>query len=214
MPMDIYCERLNIGFWAEPFNAISNISFFLAAWFAWRLARDKKCTNSFEVWALISLITIIGIGSFLFHTLALRWTMYADMIPIFVYQSLFLTFYMLKVARFSPLVAAYYFVVFVIASHEVNMMRVDWLNGSVTYAIALLFIVGMGIYHWWTNKKAPYTLLVASGIFIVSLTFRSLDFAVCEYVSIGTHLIWHILIGVVLYLTASAYIANLPSSSK
>lgn len=36
-PVDIYCERLGPSFWAEPFNAVTNASFLIAAWFAWRL---------------------------------------------------------------------------------------------------------------------------------------------------------------------------------
>jgi hypothetical protein len=37
--MDVYCERVGMGVLAEPLNAVSNISFLLAAWAAWVLAK-------------------------------------------------------------------------------------------------------------------------------------------------------------------------------
>jgi hypothetical protein len=37
--MDAYCERVGMGLLAEPLNAVSNVSFLLAAWAAWVLAR-------------------------------------------------------------------------------------------------------------------------------------------------------------------------------
>ena len=37
--MDAYCERVGMGLLAEPLNAFSNVSFLLAAWAAWVLAR-------------------------------------------------------------------------------------------------------------------------------------------------------------------------------
>jgi hypothetical protein len=44
-PVDIYCERTDPSFWAEPVNALTNIAFLLAAalaFCAWRRdgARD------------------------------------------------------------------------------------------------------------------------------------------------------------------------------
>jgi hypothetical protein len=33
-PVDLYCERTDPSFWAEPINALSNLSFLLAAWLA------------------------------------------------------------------------------------------------------------------------------------------------------------------------------------
>ena len=35
--IDLYCERTAPGLWEEPINALTNLSFFVAAWFAWRL---------------------------------------------------------------------------------------------------------------------------------------------------------------------------------
>jgi hypothetical protein len=39
---------------------------------------------------------------------------------------------------------------------------------------------------------------------------RSIDGAVCAYVPMGTHFLWHLLNGIVLYLSMRALILNLP----
>jgi hypothetical protein len=39
--VDIYCERIDPGFWAEPVNALTNLAFLLAAAFVWPRVRDR-----------------------------------------------------------------------------------------------------------------------------------------------------------------------------
>lgn len=36
--IDLYCERIYPGFWAEPLNAITNIAFIIASFWAWQTA--------------------------------------------------------------------------------------------------------------------------------------------------------------------------------
>ena len=52
--MDAYCERVGPGLLAEPLNAVSNVSFLLAAWAAWVLA-TRTGTLSTGVRVLIAL---------------------------------------------------------------------------------------------------------------------------------------------------------------
>lgn len=208
-PINIYCERVSPDFWAEPWNALSNASFLVAAWFAWRLACTKEeDASAIEVKVLASLMAIIGIGSFLFHTFAVRWAMFADVIPISVYQVLFLVFYMRKVAGLASIHVGLWFVAFIGVSVAFGALPGAWLNGSLSYASALIFIAGMGVYHWRAKKQKPWALLAASAIFTASLAFRSIDMAVCNRLSIGTHAVWHLLNGVVLYLTTYAFAVN------
>lgn len=82
--VDLYCERTDPTFWAEPINALTNISFILAAWGAWHLAR-RSTTLSPVIWLLLTTIVAIGIGSFLFHTLATSWARVLDVLPILVF---------------------------------------------------------------------------------------------------------------------------------
>jgi hypothetical protein len=58
------------------------------------------------------------------------------------------------------------------------------------------------------RKTEPMALLLATGVFTLSLVLRSMDMEVCPSISIGTHMFWHLLNGVVLYLTTRAFVRN------
>jgi len=210
VPVDLYCERLSPAFWAEPVNALSNLGFIVAAYCVWRLLKSRGMRTSSMAGILALMIAVIGIGSFLFHTVAVRWALLADVIPISIYQVLFLAFYLRQVARLSlPMVAAW-LLAFFATSYGMGMLPDQWLNGSLSsYGSAWLFIAGLGVYHWRRGKHEPMGLLLAVGVFTLSLVFRSADMAACHYVSIGTHMFWHLANSIVLYLTTRAFIVNL-----
>ena len=90
--IDIYCERVGPGLWAEPVNALTNLAFILAALASWRLARQHGRLRV-DIVLLIALVAAIGIGSSLFHTFANRWSAAADVIPILLFQMLFIGVY-------------------------------------------------------------------------------------------------------------------------
>src|SRR5918999_5968339 len=82
--MDAYCERVGMGLFAEPLNAVSNISFLLAAWAAWMLAQ-RTGTPSAGVRVLIALAASVGIGSILWHTYPTSLTLILDIVPILIF---------------------------------------------------------------------------------------------------------------------------------
>src|ERR671916_3530729 len=84
--MDVYCERVGPGLLAEPLNAVSNISFLLAAWAAWVLAK-RTGTLSAGVRVLIAIAASVGIGSILWHTYPTALTLILDIVPILVFIS-------------------------------------------------------------------------------------------------------------------------------
>ena len=231
--IDIYCERLMPGFWAEPVNALTNISFLIAAFFAYRLtaslrgrraeaiqkSSNKKldcfafARNDGQVYVLIFLLLAIGTGSFLFHTLANGWAQMADVLPILLYQLAFLVLYARGVMRQSwhgvlVLIGGFFAAIYLFA-----LLPDSLLNGSLSYGPAFLFLSGLGIWHYCNATKEHCGLLLAAGIFLLSLAFRSADLAVCASFPLGTHFVWHVLNGAVLYLTARAYIQNISTRS-
>ena len=76
-PIDIYCERLNPEFWAEPVNAITNLAFVAAGVWAFLYARARSVLDP-AIIGLSILSSCIGVGSFLFHTFAVQWAGIAD----------------------------------------------------------------------------------------------------------------------------------------
>ena len=204
--IDIYCERLVPGLWAEPLNAITNAAFFIAAFFAWMLARDK---NDRGAVLLIVLMVCIGTGSAMFHTFATRWAQMADVIPILLFQLSFLWLYSSNIIKLSAAKTSVLFIAFILASAVFDAVPAHILNGSAGYIPALLFITGFGIWHYRHAARERFVLLLAAGLFVVSLMFRSIDMAVCGALPTGTHFLWHSLNGAVLYCCARGYLRQM-----
>lgn len=148
-PIDIYCERPGAGFWAEPINAVSNGAFLVAAAAAFLIWRRAGGRDGFALF-LIGVVAATGIGSFLFHTHANRWSLLADVIPItlFIYSFFFLA--MRRFLRLGPVAAAAATLVFFGASAAFPAAWTALLgagsdvNGSIGYFPAALALVGIG----------------------------------------------------------------------
>jgi hypothetical protein len=211
-PVDLYCERTDPSFWAEPINAITNASFLIAAIIAfmqWRRA-DRR---DWPVLALIVLTAIIGLGSFIFHTVATRGAALFDTIPIAVFIYGYLFFALRRFLTLSLLVSVALLVAFVVLSYaESAVVPRGALNGSHAYlpALAATFVIG-----WLAVRRPAGPLILAAGATLaVSLFFRSIDQAVCEAFPLGTHFLWHSLNGLALYLLLRAGLVDRAAAWK
>lgn len=207
--IDIYCERVIQGLWAEPLNALSNGAFFIAAIFALLLARKEKALD-WKSGLLITLVFAMGVGSTLFHTFAQTWAMLTDVLPILTYQICFIVLYTRFVWGLGCLKSSVILAAFFIAMGVSMQLPREWFNGSLEYAPAIIFVALLGAVHIKKASRERFGLLAAAGVFLVSLIFRSVDMAYCAENPFGTHFIWHVLNGCVLYLTTRAYILNAP----
>ncbi len=216
-PLDIYCERLGPDFWAEPINAISNLSFIIAAVFAYRLGQRLQ-TRTLGFYWLVTTLFAIGVGSFLFHTFANHWSMYADILPINLFQVGFIALYGAAIGRrigtSSILGGVVLLIVFIALTKSLAQFPEDTLNGSIRYSSALISLLVLGIYHAITFSEERYTLILATVYFTFSLVFRSFDIVLCDSVPLGTHFLWHVFNGYMLYLVIKAYIGALISDHK
>jgi len=61
-------------------------------------------------------------------------------------------------------------------------------------------IFALGLHHRATHPEQRPWLLIAAGVFTLSLCLRTVDAAACERFPLGTHFLWHLLNGAVLYL--------------
>src|SRR3546814_1971004 len=90
--IDLYCERVGPGLWAEPLNLVTNLAFILAGVLlvvALRRA-EPAVRRDPAIIGLAVLVLVVGIGSGLFHSFATRWAALAAVIPI----ALFILFYL------------------------------------------------------------------------------------------------------------------------
>src|ERR1700719_1867743 len=79
-PVDLYCERADPSFWAEPVNALTNAAFLVAALLAF-LEWHRGTRRDMAQLALIGVVALVGLGSFLFHAIATRGAALFDVIP-------------------------------------------------------------------------------------------------------------------------------------
>lgn len=204
--IDLYCERIGPGVWAEPLNALTNLAFLVAALAAWLQARRLNAAT-LDIGLLSGLITAIGVGSGLFHTFATAWAFAADVTPILLYQVAYLWIYCRRVIRLPPGHVLAVIALFLMAGLVTLPFR-GLLSGSLSYIPALLLLLALGAYHYTSTDRGPTLLLWAAAILLASLTFRTLDPVVCAQVPIGTHFLWHLLNGLLLYLTVYALLVH------
>lgn len=219
--IDLYCERTGPGFWNEPFNALSNVAFLAAAYFAWRVYASRGSHDALDL-TLIVLAALIGVGSFLFHTFATGWAELADVIPIWTFVALFVvvTIYRLTgenrwaTARIALIVLGSIGVVFWFTSGDVttdDASGPEYLNGSLQYLPALLALVIFAAVTLVHRHPSRYYVTGAAAVFLVSLVFRTIDLTTCAAIGIGTHFMWHILNGVMVGLLLQSLLRYLPS---
>lgn len=202
MPIDLYCERLDPSFWAEPVNAITNASFLIAAlvvFIQWRRAGGKD----WPVLALIVVTAVIGIGSFIFHTVATTGSNKFDTIPIAVFIYGYLLFALRRYLKLSLIVSLGVLVAFSVLTYvEGQLVPRGALNGSHAYLPALGALIAVALPM--RRERAGRIMFAAALTLVVSLTFRSIDMALCDAWPLGTHFLWHSLNGLALYMLLRA----------
>jgi len=209
-PADLYCERFGPEFWAEPFNAVSNIVFILASFGAWHSAIKREKLDG-TIILLCFLATSIGVGSFLFHTYANLWSSFADVIPIWSFIALYVVVAVIRITGKSPfrvggialgVIAIIIGVVWIMSSGSATQVEAstDPLNGSTQYAPAFIAIWAFAFITYRSKHPIMPWIISAAFVFTVSLVARTLDFHLCDVFPIGTHFIWHTLNGVMVAL--------------
>ena len=194
-PIDIYCERLDIGIWAEPINAVTNIAFILAAIIMW-----LRCKNLVEGKILSFLLFSIGCGSFLFHTYAQTWAALLDVTAILIF---ILTYIFVANRRFlvwSKMVSLIGVILFF--PYQLLLVsilsNIQFFGSSVQYIpVAILIFIYSGL----LRKSEPNLsrgLFIGAAILSLSIISRTVDEPLCSILSVGTHFVWHILNAIML----------------
>ena len=194
-PIDIYCERLDIGIWAEPINAVTNAAFIFAAIFMW-----LRCKNLVEGRILSFILFSIGCGSFLFHTFAQTWAAILDGTAILIF---ILTYIFVANRRFlvwSKMVSLIGVILFF--PYQLLLVsilsNIQFFGSSVQYIpVAILIFIYSGL----LRKSEPNLsrgLFIGAAILCLSIISRTVDEPLCSILSVGTHFVWHILNAIML----------------
>lgn len=202
--LDIYCERTAPGLWLEPFNTLTNLGFVIAAGLLLRRylrVYRGRLSQGWDRLLLIGLIAAIGVGSGLWHLTAQRWAMLADVLPIAGFISVFLLVFMVRVAGLGLLPTLALFLLYHVVNWGIQaFLPPDFLNGSVFYLPTWMALVLMAAWLASKGHAQWQEYAWASGLFLVSLSFRTVDQLWCGVLPMGTHFVWHLLNAVLLYL--------------
>lgn len=195
--IDIYCERTDFSYWAEPLNAVSNAAFLIAAFVMWWRLRGARLPMAA---LLVALLAVIGVGSFLFHTHATRWAALVDVVPI----GLFILVYLFAVSRdFLRLAWGWAGVITLgfVPYAAVIVPVLDRLPFSATSNFYWTVPILLTLFAPFVARQDPQTargMLIGAGILCLSITIRSLDMPICPRLPIGVHYLWHILNAIML----------------
>ena len=193
--VDIYCERLDASFWAEPINAITNLSFIVAGLFIWRLRTPRS-----------NLMILIGLGSFSFHTFANRLTGLFDVLAIALYLVVF-AFLIPKQWSKNSILIQFGSVILLIVSIVLAQLLISPLKSALPwlppgmYLGAWLALLGYALITQSSNTLAARFLWLAIIVFPISLLSRQLDMPLCDLIG-GSHWLWHLLNGLTLFLSS------------
>jgi hypothetical protein len=152
----------------------------------------------------------IGLGSALFHSLANLWSMWADIIPIGVFVLTYLWLFLRHEAKVSPLASIMLFVSFFLLSFVCSKLADGQAaNGGEAYFGTWITLFGISCYYGGRGDPRKFLVVGSAALtFSLSLFFRTVDMRLCDQWSMGTHLLWHVFNGVVLFLVTKAYLEN------
>ena len=208
--IDGYCERIDASFWSEPLNAVTNVIFLMTA--IWVLRRDGLNNKAR---ALAFILGMIGIASFLFHSVATAWAGAIDVLSIVLFTLLYIfvaTEDFLGLSRRSALSVTLGFFPFSVV--------VGWLTlplsflGSTRIYIPMLVLISL--YSLILYKKLPDVsrgLAIGALLLTISMFARSLDLPLCEIIPKGTHYLWHVINAIMLGWMIEVYRRHIISQS-
>lgn len=201
----IYCEQLLAVAGFEPWNALTNAAFLLAAWLGWRSFARTGSAVPPSARVLVALCGLIGLGSFAWHATGAPWAQWADVVPILGFVLVFL-YVALRALLGAPAPLAVAACAALIGAALVAMRLFGpALNGSIAYVPVWLSLLACSVVLHLRGSAAWPRFALATLLFAVSLTFRSIDLAVCAAThSRGTHWLWHLCNALLLYVLMQA----------
>lgn len=197
----VYCEYIN-GALHQPINVLSSFALILAALFAfWH--NKKYILRNRQVVILPILLGFAGLGSMAWHFTNQPWGDFLDTIAIVLFgvAAAYLLFEKIFNKRWQV-----YTVMVTFLAIALFLEQIPALNGSLPYVFLYLTLIGTLSLRRKKYKEINKPTLLIALYFALAIMFRSIDVAVCNYVSIGSHFLWHALVALTGYYLISVII--------
>lgn len=182
-----HCEK-PLGFISEPVNTVSNVAFFISAYFIYKLSRPK----------LFWLVTLIGLGSTAYHGFNNPYTLILDVLP--VYAFILYSLYILTSQWLIPL-SLVLIQIFVLRNLPVFILDIP-----TVHITNLLFIWLLMIWFYKRLGKMALKLVPVVLVYGLAIAVRGFDIPICPINKFGTHFLWHILTATAVYLTTKSLV--------
>jgi hypothetical protein len=202
-PLFGYCERDVPGLLAEPLNAASNVAYLLAGIGLFRLQAAmirRGETVPGEVQSLPWLSVAVATCSLLFHLFATRWSGALDSLAILLWCAVGIYSVVRRGTRLAsawPLAAAIAF-----AATSFGLSRAlppGLLGGSAAYLPNLVALAAVAVYLRFVGAPAGAGFTGATVLFAAALVVRTADRPLCAAIPSGTHFVWHLMTGWLLW---------------
>jgi len=193
LPQTQYCERAGSSAYnAEPVNAITNIAFFIAAYYLYKLLKTKNLTT--KSWLVFPVVlAFIGLGSTLFHVFSTPITLVLDFTPLYLFYLLFLYKF------FKTLNLSLTQIILIMIGFAATIISLtifippDFLNGSIRHVVLasiLLLFIFISVKHFKHESK---TLIHVFIFYAFGIFFRTIEPIICPQFPLGTHFSWHLI---------------------
>jgi hypothetical protein len=188
----VYAETGDIGFLAEPWNAITSMLMLIPVIYWFIKTRRAPESYGFMTWA-IPLMALGGIGSALFHGFRTSVIfLIIDIAPsalltislaIFFWYKLLKKWYYVLVL-FIPMILVRFLVFSVLPDHAA--INISYAITGITILLPIPFLLFRMSY---TGAWSVGLTAVAFGL---ALMFREADARAAAFIPIGTHFLWHV----------------------
>ncbi len=199
----IYCETGHaIGFLAEPVNAATSIIPLIAAaailFYIYR--------HNVQVWylhLLALLLTLTGIGSFLWHGLRTPWALSLDILPGLAALLLFGFAWALELKNrwfgygiIAGLLGLQMLFALLIPPGSGPFFLVSIFSAVVVVGFLLTF------FTFQRGRVLGWFGTLVLGLALTGAVFRTVDLFVCNVIPFGTHFLWHAFLSLAVFVGA------------
>ncbi len=206
--VDFFCERTRAGFFDEPLNLISNLPLIWVAFVIQRNIKEAKITDK-TISFLRILVYVIILGSFAFHSTAMQWGRFLDLVPIalfYLIHAYVVARRILRLSRWSIFLQVLTFCLVAVLYRRYIEPDGNLLYPPFSGAIALSVIHAVLCFR--KGVPCAYMIAVLGLLACLGFLLMKLDIALCDLIPIGLHWLWHIVAAVILYFAFLFIIKN------
>ncbi len=189
-----YCETTPWLFMAQPINAVSNLIFVAIGFYFILKYSDLEKVERF----LCILAVMMGYNSFIWHAFPSKYTLYLDVVGIFIWISVFLYISLSRIYNLkNPYINGTITLGFLALSALTGTLLEPYLIMKSATFLVPAFIL---IVFYFKDKNIDY--LLASICLTSAVIFRIYDLSSCNswvFHGYGTHNLWHIFSGISLF---------------